>query len=332
MKLPNSELKKLLACIGEDPRVVVPPAPGYDSGVHKIGDKLLVVSTDPCTGVPAEWFGWFLIHYACSDVALYGARPQFCTINLLAPLGTQPQVFEDAMRQTCEAAGELGIAIVTGHTAMYGGVCQLIGVCTAYGTVEPAKLITPANAKAGDLILCTKPIGLETVTNFSLTHREVAAQLFGAQTAAELAKQVRMQSCVQEALQLAQITGVHAMHDATEGGLVGALNEIAEASQVGFKIDFAQIPFAVGVAGLREKFGLSDEQTMALSSTGTILVAVNPKARQKAEKALRRNGLEAHFLGEFTKDKRRLLIKKGKETPFPPTATDAYTQIMASKA
>jgi hydrogenase maturation factor len=166
MKLPNSELKKLLSCIGKDPRVVVAPAPGYDSGVHKIGDKLLVVSTDPCTGVPAEWFGWFLINYASSDVALYGARPEFCTINLLAPLGTEPQVFEDAMRQTCEATGELGIAIVTGHTAMYGGVCQLIGVCTAYGTVEPTKLITPANAKAGDLILCTKPIGLENRNEF----------------------------------------------------------------------------------------------------------------------------------------------------------------------
>jgi hydrogenase expression/formation protein HypE len=122
------------------------------------------------------------------------------------------------------------------------------------------------------------------------------------------------------------------MHDATEGGLVGALNEMAEASQLGFKIDFSQIPFAAGVAGLREKFGLSDEQAMALSSTGTILAAVNPKTKQEAEKALCRNGLKAHFLGEFTKDKRRLLTKTGKETPFPEAATDAYTQIMASKA
>ena len=47
------------------------------------------------------------------------------------------------------------------------------------------------------------------------------------------AKQVYMQSCVKEALELAEIEGVHAMHDATEGGFVAALNELAQASKLG---------------------------------------------------------------------------------------------------
>ena len=55
---------------------------GYDAGVHSLGDQCVVVSTDPCTGVPEEWFGWLLINYAASDVALSGAKPQFCTITL----------------------------------------------------------------------------------------------------------------------------------------------------------------------------------------------------------------------------------------------------------
>ena len=82
-KLDSEELKKLLSCIRKDPRVVVPPMPGYDAGVHLIGDKYLVVATDPCIGVPEEWFGWLLIHYAASDVALFGAKPEFCTVTLL---------------------------------------------------------------------------------------------------------------------------------------------------------------------------------------------------------------------------------------------------------
>ena len=107
-----------------------------------------MVSTDPCTGVPPEWFGWLLINYAASDVALFGAKPEFCTINLLGPRPTDPTVFQDIMAQTCEAADELNIAIVRGHTGMYDSLKDMLGVCTVYGTIEPEKLITPGNAKA----------------------------------------------------------------------------------------------------------------------------------------------------------------------------------------
>jgi hydrogenase maturation factor len=179
-KLSNPELQKLLSCIKKDTRVIVPPMAGYDSGVHLIGDNYVVVSTDPCIGVPEEWFGWLLIHYAASDVALFGAKPEFCTINLLGPVLTKPQAFQTAMEQACNAADELDMAIVTGHTGTYDGFSKLTGVCTAYGTVQPEKLITPGNAKSGDLILCTKTLGLETVVNFSLTHKALAQWLFGA--------------------------------------------------------------------------------------------------------------------------------------------------------
>ena len=87
-KLPTDELKKLLSYIRKDSRVIIPPMIGYDSGVHLFNGKYVVVATDPCTGVPEEWFGWLLINYAASDVALSGAKPEFCTINLLGPKNT----------------------------------------------------------------------------------------------------------------------------------------------------------------------------------------------------------------------------------------------------
>ena len=99
---------------------------GYDSGVHLIDGKYLVVATDPCTGVPEEWFGWLLINYAASDVALSGAKPEFCTINLLGPKSTKPETFQKIMKQTCKAADELDIAIVRGHTGMYDSVSDLL--------------------------------------------------------------------------------------------------------------------------------------------------------------------------------------------------------------
>lgn len=330
-KLPAEELKKLLRCIRKDSRVIIPPMAGYDSGVHLINAKYLVVATDPCTGVPEEWFGWLLINYAASDVALSGAKPEFCTINLLGPKSTKPETFQKIMKQTCTAADELDIAIVRGHTGMYDSLSDLLGVATVYGGVQLEKLVTPANAKPGDLILCTKPLGLETLTNFSITHKSLAQQLFGADQQESLSKQVYMQSCVHEALQLAKADVVHAMHDATEGGFVSALNELAEASKVGFNVNWEKIPISKEMLALQSHLKLTDVQLLATSSTGTILAAVDPQNQAKIKDTLGKNGLSSYFIGEFKENEDRVLIKNSKETAFPLSATDPYDMILSGR-
>jgi hydrogenase expression/formation protein HypE len=330
-KFSSETLSRLLKCIGRDPRVIVPPQVGFDSGVHFIDDKYLVVSTDPCINVPKEWFGWLLVHYAASDVALFGARPEFCTINLLGPSAAKPQAFQAAMSQACGAANALDMAIVTGHTGTYDCFSKLVGVCTAYGTVEPKKLITPGKVKRGDLILCTKTLGLETLTNFSLTRKGLAQRLFGVEAAKRLGQLVPMQSCVREALQLADIGGVHAMHDATEGGLVAALNEMAEASKVGFRVDLETIPISHEAQTLQKTFALSSRQMLSISSTGTIIAAVDPQASQKVKKALLKDGLLPSFLGSFTESEDRVLVKKRKDVSFPQFADDPYSTILSGK-
>ncbi len=328
-KLPNKELRKLLDCINKDPRVIVPPQAGYDSGVHQMGDKYLVISTDPCMEVPKEWFGWLLIHYAASDVALFGAKPEYCAINLLGSPNTEPDVFIQIMKNVCQAARELGMAIVTGHTGTYSNISEVIGTCTAYGVVDRMKLITPANAKAGDLVFLVKPLGLETVVNFAFEQKALADELFGPERVRKIMQLVPLQSCVHEALALADINGVHAMHDATEGGLLTALNEMADASKLGFKIDLQEIPTLSEVCLLKEYFHLSDNQMLAMSSTGSVLVAVKPDAKNKVEEVLDDCGIEASVLGKFTRNPKRVMIKKGSKIPFPTEAKDPYTEILS---
>jgi hydrogenase expression/formation protein HypE len=330
-KLSTENLKKLLSYIKKDSRVVVPPSPGFDSGVHLMDDKYLVVSTDPCIGVPEEWFGWLQIHYVASDIALFGAKPEFCTINLLGPPTTKPQVLYRIMEQACSAADELGMAVVTGHTGTYEGLSTLVGVCTAYGMIGKDKLITPGGAKPGDYILCLKPIGLEIVVNFALTHKILAERLFGVQRTRKVADRISMQSCVKEALLLAEIDGVHAMHDTTEGGLTAALNEMAEASKVGFKIELEKIQIPEEVHTLQECFQLSYEQVLSMSSTGTILVALSPEAEDMVKEALRQIDVEASVIGFFTKNRRRLLVKNRKKMSFPKKADDPYERILSGK-
>ena len=140
-----------------------------------------------------------------------------------------------------------------------------------------------------------------------------------------------MQSCVKEAMHLAEISGVHAMHDATEGGFVAALNEFAEASKVGFNVEWEKIPIFKEALALQSHFGLADEQLLAMSSTGTILAAVDPKVQEQVKAALNQNGLCAYTIGQFAESIEKVLIKKGKETFFPAVANDPYSMILSGK-
>jgi len=330
-KLPTNDLKKLLAPVRSGSDVIVPPMPGYDSGVHLLNDKCVVVSTDPCLNVPEQWFGWLLVHFAASDVALFGASPKFCAINLLAAPVTCVEALRRVMSQAAQAADELGMSIVTGHTGMYEEVGTLIGVCTAYGIVERDKLITPGNAKAEDMVLCTKMLGLEALVNFALMQPVAATKLFGREQAEKLGTMVPMQSCVKEALLLAETGKVHAMHDATEGGLLAALNELADASGVGFRVEYERILISNEAKKLQKHFGLTNEQMLALSSTGCVVAAVEASTARDVKQLLQDMGYAASIIGTFTQERERIIIENGVEKPFPTAAEDLYDRILSSQ-
>jgi hydrogenase maturation factor len=82
---------------------------------------------------------------------------------------------------------------------------------------------------------------------------------------------------------------------------------------------------------LQSHFKLTDEQLLAMSSTGTILAAVAPEVKEKVKVALRKYGLSAYFLGQFTENRERTLIRKGKESVYPQAVDDPYTQILSGK-
>jgi len=330
-KLGIVELQQLLNCIKKDSRVLIPPQVGFDAGVHRLSGELVAVATDPCIGVPMKWFGFLLVNYAASDVALFGAKPEFCTITLMGPRKTTPQDFQEMMRQTSAAANELGVAIVRGHTATYDGVCEPLGVCTVYGGVKPEHLVTPKNACKDDLIVCTKPVGLETAVNFALTHKDLAAKIFGEEAKEKLETLVPLQSCVKEALELARTKGVHTMHDATEGGLISAMNELADASNLGFELDRGKIPLIKEVDQLQKFFKLSEDQKLAMSSTGTIIAAIDPSAKEEVEEVLSKLGLTAFIVGRLSKKKSRTLISTRSKVRFPAKIEDPYARIMAIK-
>ncbi len=332
-KLASEDLTDLLKHVRGSNEILVPPAEGFDCGVHKLGrNKCVVISTDPCINVPKEHFGWLLFHYSASDLSVFGASPQFCTIELLGPPGTRPAMFNVIMNQFCRAADDVGTLVITGHTGNYDGLNTLLGVCTAYGIIGRKDLITPAGAKSGDLILCSKPVGLEVLTNFASYKKDEAKRLFGDVGRRRLEKQIRMQSCFVEARLLWRMGAVSAMHDVTEGGVVTSLNEMAKASNLGFILHYEDLPILPELDTFSENFNLSKNQILSMSSTGTLLAAIPPRFKEKVLTKLRARGIDSRIIGVFTRSKKRILTHNSQQTDFPERSDDPYASIIGTDA
>jgi hydrogenase maturation factor len=232
------------------------------------------------------------------------------------------------MKQVRAAAKDLGMTIITGHTGTYDCLSTLVGTCTAYGAVDKDRLITPGGAQAGDVLICTKPIGLETVVNFAITHHALADDLFTVDRAGALRDMVYIQTCVEEALLLAGVGGVHAMHDATEGGLVAAVNEMAENADLGFVVDLETLPVLEEAQILQTRFNFTRNELLSLSSTGTLLAAVQPEKEDVVLHKLKNQNVNASSIGAFTKSKKRVLQHRNRTMTFPRIAKDPYAKIM----
>jgi len=231
------------------------------------------------------------------------------------------------MRKACRAAKELDMQIVAGHTGRYEGLDDLVGVCTAYGFTSLRDLLTPGKVKSGDRILCTKPVGLETLVTFAQVREDLARKIFGKSRAAQLSRQFQFQSCVKEALALSKMPGVHAMHDTAEGGLVAALNEMAEASNVGFSLDFTRIAMPKEIRTLARHYRLSLNELMSMSSTGTLVVALRTDAEKRALERLSELKVQARIIGTFYEDTRRIIKDNLGERQFPRIAQDPFRKI-----
>jgi hydrogenase maturation factor len=134
---------------------------------------------------------------------------------------------------------------------------------------------------------------------------------------------------VKEVLALSKIRGVHAMHDAAEGGLVAALNEIGEVSKRGFSLDFTKVPVPNEIYILARQFRLSVDELMSMSSTGTLIVSLEPGTVPRVLRRLSELNVPASVVGTFSASKRRIVKDQLGERQFPTRAQDPFSKICA---
>ncbi len=298
-----TRLRRLLADSFGAPcaNVLVGPGMGLDAAVLELEDgRVMAVAEDPifpAPGLPLEIMGWFTVHIGASDVAVTGVKPAFMTYTLLLPGSSPESEAQTVITSISEAAKGLGITILGGHTGWYDAVTvPIVGGVAVWGFAARDQWVSPGGAQDGDVILMTKGPSIEASALLGILYRE---RLRGGVDEALLARacdRADQITVVRDALTAFAAGGVHAMHDATEGGVVGGLWEMAASSGLGLCCDFDAVPVPDDIAAVAGALGFDP---WAAISEGTLVIAAAPEAADGIVAALAQAGIPCHRLGRF---------------------------------
>lgn len=230
-----------------DPRVLVDYRTGDDAGVFRLSDEFSLVQTvdffTPVVDDP-EAFGRIAAANALSDVYAMGGRPLTALSIAAFPEKDFPAEWAQAIvRGGHEKLREAGCALLGGHSVRDPEIKFGYAVT---GLVDPAQMLTNAGARAGDVLVLTKPLGTGVIaTALKAGQAPPPAVEAATQSMAELN---RIASAV--ALRF----GAHAATDVTGFGLAGHAAGMARESRVTLEIEGAALPLLPLAAELAPRF------------------------------------------------------------------------------
>jgi len=331
-KLPPELLARLLARLpADDPRVVVGPKVGEDAAVIDFGPRLLVAKTDPIT-FAADLIGWYALHVNANDIATMGAEPRWFLASLLLPAASTEADVSAIFDQLADAARDLGVALVGGHTEVTIGIDRPIILGCMLGEVERDRLITSAGARPGDALILAGAIAVEGT---ALLAREAAVALaergVGEESLAR-ARELLFEpgiSVVAAARAAVRAGGVAALHDPTEGGLVTGVRELAVASGVGVEVDADAVPVLPLTREICSALALDP---LGLIASGSLLIAARPAAAKAILSAVAAAGCAAAVIGRVTESREGLwLVEGGQRGPLPEFARDEVARFFGQE-
>jgi selenide,water dikinase len=214
-----------------------------DAAVYKLNDEqALIATTDffmPIVDDPFD-FGRIAATNAISDVYAMGGTPIMALALVGMPVNKLPlETIGQIIRGGESICAEAGIPIAGGHTI--DSVEPIYGL-VVMGLVHPSKVKRNADARAGDVLVLGKPLGVG-VLSAALKKDVLGKEGYDAMIAntTKLNKPGRL---------LAEMPGVHALTDVTGFGLLGHLLELARGAQLAAQLEMNAIPLLPGVLQL----------------------------------------------------------------------------------
>lgn len=323
-KIPESVLKRsvLRQLHNRRDEVLLGAGVGEDCAALTLeADEVFVMSTDPITGTGKE-MGSLAVITTANDLASSGAEPVGVMLTILLPEASEEALLKEIMRDAEATCEKFHMQILGGHTEVSAAVNRPVISVSGVGKVKKDAMIKTGGARPGMDIVVSKWIGIEgTVILAKERERELLGRY--ATTFIDRSKDLDAYISVLSEAAVAARSGVSAMHDITEGGIFGALWEMAEASGVGLEIDLKKIPVRQETIEICEFFGLNPYE---LISGGSMLMAAEDGNQLVHE--LEKAGIPAAVIGKAMTGNDRVL-RNEEERRFlePPKPDELYRVI-----
>lgn len=291
---------------------------GEDCTVINFGDYDCVISTDPITGAGRN-LGKIAVNINCNDIASSGVEPIGITVTILAPEGTKLQEIKEVMKEIGQEAEKLNMEVLGGHTEVTSAVNRMVVSCTVIGKAKAGKAVASSGAKIGDDIIVTKYMALEGTAIIANDYEEKVRKFLSKEEIEEAKSFIEYLSVKKEGL-IAGDLGVNSMHDITEGGLLGALWEVAAASKVGFRIYENKVP----IKKVTKKIcTYLDIDPLKLISSGSMLITTDKG--EELIKELEVNGINATIIGKITEGRGSLVKDNNEIEVMPPDRDELFS-------
>jgi hydrogenase expression/formation protein HypE len=271
----------------------------HDGAVLEVPAGRLAVTTDSFVVSPLFFpggdIGSLAVHGTVNDLAMCGARPLALTAGFILEEGLAMDELWRIVRSMAAAAAAAGVPVVTGDTKVVdrGKGDGVFINTTGLGVVPEGVSISPRAARPGDVVLVNGRIAEHGVAIMSV--RE------GLEFETTLVSDSAALHELVAALLAAAGPAVHVLRDPTRGGVSSALNEIAQSSRTGVRLEETAIPIGDEVRGACEILGLDP---LYVANEGKVLAIVAPEAAERALAALRAHplGRDAAVIGQVVDD------------------------------
>lgn len=251
---------------------------------------------------PGGDIGVLAVNGTVNDLAMCGARPLYLSVALIIEEGLPMETLRRVMQSMRDAAEKAGVTVVTGDTKVveHGKGDGLFITTSGIGIIPPGQAMSPSRVRAGDLVLVNGDLGRHGIAIMSVREGLQFESVIESDTA-PLADLV--------ALMLDSGADVHCLRDLTRGGLVSALNEIAESAGVpvgsspglGIEIDEEAIPVRQDVEAACEMLGLDP---LYVANEGRFIAFVAQKDAERVLDVMQRHplGKQARIIGRVVTD------------------------------
>jgi len=310
--------------------VTVGPQFGVDVSVINLPNgQAMAMASDPMSLIPSLGLresAWLSVHLVTNDIATTGFPPMYGQFVLNLPAQFSQKEFQTYWDYIHQFSSELGIAITGGHTGFIEGQNSTIaGGVTLVTIAKQNQLLTSKLAGPGDAILVTKGCAISSVAILAKSFPKTVKNKAGIEhyhNACELFNDISVLKDALTAMDGETGKEVTAMHDVTEGGVLGAIYEMAIASDNGALIYKDKLPISETQSRVCEIFSLAAPDCIG---AGSMIITCKKNAVPKIISKLKINNIYCTEVGEITKKSNGIkLHEKGRESDLIYKEKDPY--------